>query len=467
MGRGRCIDDRSHHLLLGRLSPLWIPDEDAVECMMCRVQFRFYRRRHHCRACGKVLCHRCSSVRFPLMFLDGAEARVCWPCKTVMIQIDLGYMDKTLEESFKFMQELFQHHEEANHLTRSNSIHSTSSVPQDEAQSDQNMNCSAEEITTVESNRNTSTMSTFGFLSGLWKLVTWHTDNDSILEEDEIHQDFSDILNHSDSENILEWLFQIEGPLDEKLQEDQVSVVSEDDSFQVRHVSVVNIVSEESDSETEEADSQLTSGFEHYLHNIKHSHNRANSTSTANEEEVSEESSNHHDEEMIKQISEDEMSLHITGLDWTGLTDLDASVQSPLLPSSDAKVAEASTPVEASWLRASCRKVAGDSDNSEDDIISEERLQANQPSPKMSSGNKGFRGSFMSLSSHSGLGSKNNSLNRKLSSSTMRLVPVKMRRQVSLIGLSNVSLRSVKEIRRDQMRRNHEENDLWQPAQGW
>merc|ERR1719474_773174 len=421
--------------------------------MMCsthdhfRVQFRFYRRRHHCRACGKVLCHRCSSVRFPLMFLDGAESRVCWPCKTVMIQIDLWYMDKTLEESFKFMQELFQHHEEANHLTRSNSIHSTSSVPQDEAQSDQNMNCSAEEITTVESHRNTSTMSTFGFLSGLWKLVTWHNDNDS--------------------ENILEWLFQIEGPLDEKLQEDQVSVVSEDDSFQVRHVSVVNVVREESGSETEEAESQLTSGFEHYLHNIKHSHNRANSTSTANEEEVSEESSNHHDEEMIKQISEDEMSLHITGLDWTGLTDLDASVQSPLLPSSDAKVAEASTPVVASWLRASCRKVAGDSDNSEDDIISEERLQANQASPKISSGNKGFRGSFMSISSHSGFGSKNNSLNRKLSSSTMRLVPVKMRRQVSLIGLSNVSLRSVKEIRRDQMRRNHEENDLWQPAQGW
>ena len=106
----------------------------------------------------------------------------------------------------------------------------------------------------------------------------------------------------SDSENILEWLFQIEGPLDEKLQEDQVSVVSEEASFQVKHVSVVNIVSEESDSETEEADSQLTSGFEHYLHNIKHSHNRANSTSTANEEEVSEESCNHHDEEMIKQV---------------------------------------------------------------------------------------------------------------------------------------------------------------------
>ena len=95
----------------------------------------------------------------------------------------------------------------------------------------------------------------------------------------------------SDSENILEWLFQIEGPLDEKLEEDQVSVVSEDDSFQVRHVSVVNIVSEESDSETEEADSRLTTGVEHYLYNIKHSYNRANSTSTANEEEVSEESS--------------------------------------------------------------------------------------------------------------------------------------------------------------------------------
>ena len=46
--------DRHHHLMLGRLSPMWVPDNDTQTCMMCRVKFRFYRRRHHCRAVSLI-----------------------------------------------------------------------------------------------------------------------------------------------------------------------------------------------------------------------------------------------------------------------------------------------------------------------------------------------------------------------------------------------------------------------------
>ncbi|NXP71449.1 ZFY16 protein, partial [Ramphastos sulfuratus] len=34
--------------------PVWVPDSEAPNCMNCRVKFTFTKRRHHCRACGKV-----------------------------------------------------------------------------------------------------------------------------------------------------------------------------------------------------------------------------------------------------------------------------------------------------------------------------------------------------------------------------------------------------------------------------
>lgn len=33
--------------------PKWIPDHEAPKCMNCETQFTAFRRRHHCRACGK------------------------------------------------------------------------------------------------------------------------------------------------------------------------------------------------------------------------------------------------------------------------------------------------------------------------------------------------------------------------------------------------------------------------------
>ena len=38
---------------------VWIPDEEADECMRCKEQFSLFFRKHHCRNCGFVICANC------------------------------------------------------------------------------------------------------------------------------------------------------------------------------------------------------------------------------------------------------------------------------------------------------------------------------------------------------------------------------------------------------------------------
>ncbi|KFV63084.1 Zinc finger FYVE domain-containing protein 16, partial [Dryobates pubescens] len=59
--------------------PLWVPDSEAPNCMNCQVKFTFTKRRHHCRACGKVFCGGCCKQKYKLQFLE-KEARVCTGC---------------------------------------------------------------------------------------------------------------------------------------------------------------------------------------------------------------------------------------------------------------------------------------------------------------------------------------------------------------------------------------------------
>ncbi|XP_069818959.1 zinc finger FYVE domain-containing protein 16 isoform X2 [Dendropsophus ebraccatus] len=64
---------------LGQRQPTWIPDSEAPNCMNCSTRFTFTKRRHHCRACGKVFCAVCCSQKCRLQYLD-KEARVCVVC---------------------------------------------------------------------------------------------------------------------------------------------------------------------------------------------------------------------------------------------------------------------------------------------------------------------------------------------------------------------------------------------------
>ncbi|KAG7334503.1 hypothetical protein KOW79_002910 [Hemibagrus wyckioides] len=58
----------------------WIPDHQRHICMVCqRERFTMFNRRHHCRRCGRLVCHACSSRK---MVVEGSEepVRVCDQC---------------------------------------------------------------------------------------------------------------------------------------------------------------------------------------------------------------------------------------------------------------------------------------------------------------------------------------------------------------------------------------------------
>ncbi|XP_058424603.1 FYVE, RhoGEF and PH domain-containing protein 6 isoform X2 [Diceros bicornis minor] len=65
---------------LGSKAPIWIPDTRATMCMICTSEFTLTWRRHHCRACGKIVCQACSSNKYGLDYLKNQPARVCEHC---------------------------------------------------------------------------------------------------------------------------------------------------------------------------------------------------------------------------------------------------------------------------------------------------------------------------------------------------------------------------------------------------
>ncbi|XP_025160355.1 uncharacterized protein LOC105187269 isoform X2 [Harpegnathos saltator] len=66
--------------VLGKQPPFWVPDSDAPCCMLCDAKFTVLKRRHHCRACGKVLCNKCCNMKYRLEYQGNIDSRVCVLC---------------------------------------------------------------------------------------------------------------------------------------------------------------------------------------------------------------------------------------------------------------------------------------------------------------------------------------------------------------------------------------------------
>lgn len=60
----------------------WVRDEEATNCMCCRRSvFTMLTRRHHCRRCGRVVCHSCSTNRIKIHNMyDEIPVRFCADC---------------------------------------------------------------------------------------------------------------------------------------------------------------------------------------------------------------------------------------------------------------------------------------------------------------------------------------------------------------------------------------------------
>ncbi|KAM8938088.1 FYVE, RhoGEF and PH domain-containing protein 2 [Lycaon pictus] len=70
---------------LGLRAPQWVRDKMVTMCMRCREPFNaLRRRRHHCRACGFVVCAKCSDYRAELKYDDNRPNRVCFHCYTFL-----------------------------------------------------------------------------------------------------------------------------------------------------------------------------------------------------------------------------------------------------------------------------------------------------------------------------------------------------------------------------------------------
>ena len=62
----------------------WVPDPEAVACRVCGLEFGMMHRKHHCRACGQIVCDGCSRSRQHVLARqssgDDLGARVCDNC---------------------------------------------------------------------------------------------------------------------------------------------------------------------------------------------------------------------------------------------------------------------------------------------------------------------------------------------------------------------------------------------------
>ena len=67
----------------------WVPDDKADFCRQCKEPFGILRRKHHCRNCGDIFCHDCSSRTAILPAIDALNPlRVCDSCLLRLTGVD-------------------------------------------------------------------------------------------------------------------------------------------------------------------------------------------------------------------------------------------------------------------------------------------------------------------------------------------------------------------------------------------
>lgn len=70
---------------LGKRAPRWIRDNEVTMCMSCKEAFNaITRRRHHCRACGHVVCYKCSDNKVALEYDGNKMNKVCNDCYRIL-----------------------------------------------------------------------------------------------------------------------------------------------------------------------------------------------------------------------------------------------------------------------------------------------------------------------------------------------------------------------------------------------
>uniref|UniRef100_A0A8C2WHA2 FYVE, RhoGEF and PH domain containing 1 n=1 Tax=Cyclopterus lumpus TaxID=8103 RepID=A0A8C2WHA2_CYCLU len=76
---------------LGKRAPTPIREKEVTLCMKCQEPFNsITKRRHHCKACGHVVCGKCSEFRARLSYDNNRTNRVCVDCYAMLKQASLA-----------------------------------------------------------------------------------------------------------------------------------------------------------------------------------------------------------------------------------------------------------------------------------------------------------------------------------------------------------------------------------------
>uniref|UniRef100_A0A8D3CUH3 FYVE, RhoGEF and PH domain containing 1 n=1 Tax=Scophthalmus maximus TaxID=52904 RepID=A0A8D3CUH3_SCOMX len=71
---------------LGKRAPTPIREKEVTLCMKCQEPFNsITKRRHHCKACGHVVCGKCSEFRARLSYDNNRTNRVCVDCYATLV----------------------------------------------------------------------------------------------------------------------------------------------------------------------------------------------------------------------------------------------------------------------------------------------------------------------------------------------------------------------------------------------
>ncbi|XP_029912653.1 FYVE, RhoGEF and PH domain-containing protein 1 [Myripristis murdjan] len=73
---------------LGKRAPTPIREKEVTLCMKCQEPFNsITKRRHHCKACGHVVCGKCSEFRARLSYDNNRTNRVCIDCYATLVGV--------------------------------------------------------------------------------------------------------------------------------------------------------------------------------------------------------------------------------------------------------------------------------------------------------------------------------------------------------------------------------------------
>lgn len=76
----------------------WMADETAKECHECYLPFSALRRKHHCRICGQIFCHRCAAYVVPgERWGHKGGVRSCYQCMHMLEEYDRRRQDISLD----------------------------------------------------------------------------------------------------------------------------------------------------------------------------------------------------------------------------------------------------------------------------------------------------------------------------------------------------------------------------------